>query len=270
MLGGSDRKGPYVHAKVPVVILAGGYGTRMREETEFRPKPMAEIGGRPILWHIMKHFQAYGFREFVVCVGYRGDMIKEYFLNYRALNGDVSVDLRTGQVQYHDEHDESEWRVTVTDTGAETPTGGRVQAAKRYVEDRRCIVTYGDGVANVDLNALMDHHERAGRWATVTTVQPMSRFGVLDEDAEGRVTHFREKPQVEDRVSAGYFVFEPAVFPLIDPAQPLETLPLNRLVERQQLTSFHHDGFWQPMDTYRERRILEDLWRSGEAPWRTW
>lgn len=258
-----------MHSQEPVVILAGGYGTRMREETQFRPKPMAEIGGRPILWHIMKHFSSHGFREFIICVGYRGDMIKEYFLNYHALNGDVTVDLSSGHVDYHDEHDE-DWIVTVTDTGSDTTTGGRVFAARRFTGGRRFIVTYGDGVADVDLSALMEHHVRAGRLATVTTVQPMSRFGVLDDDGAGQVTRFREKPQVEDRVSAGFFVFEPSVVDLIDAQEPLETTPLNRLVEKEQLTSFRHDGFWQPMDTYREWRILEDLWQKDEAPWKTW
>jgi glucose-1-phosphate cytidylyltransferase len=231
---------------------------------------MAEIGGRPILWHIMKHFSTFGFREFIICVGYRGDMIKDYFLNYRALSGDFTVDLSSGHVDFYDEHDEAHWRVTVTDTGAGTTTGGRVRSANRYIDDREFVVTYGDGVADVDLDQLMAHHRERGLLATVTTVRPMSRFGVLDEDESGTITHFREKPQVEDRVSAGFFVFEPEVIDFIDPEQPLETLPLNRLVDRGQLSAYHHDGFWQPMDTYRERRILEELWQKGEAPWKTW
>ena len=254
------------------VILAGGLGTRLREETEFRPKPMVEVGGRPILWHIMKLYAQHGITDFVVCIGYRGDVIKEYFLNYEAWNNDFTITLgKSHEMVFHDEHLESEWTVTVAETGAETETGGRVKAIQRYVEDdERFMVTYGDGVADVDISALLDFHTGHGRTATITTVRPLSRFGLVDLLPDGVVKQFREKPQLDDWVSAGFFVFEQAIFEHLTPDTVLEKEPLEALAKEGQLVAYQHEGFWQPMDTYRESKLLNELWASGRAPWKTW
>jgi glucose-1-phosphate cytidylyltransferase len=253
------------------VLLAGGLGTRMREETEFRPKPMVEIGGRPVLWHIMKLLGQQGIDDFVVCVGYKGEIIKNYFLNYAGLNQDFTVGLgHHSQVTYHDGHDESDWQVTVADTGQSTMTGGRIRLAKRYVEGERFLCTYGDGIADIDLDALVAFHESHGKIATMTTVQPPSRFGVVDLASDGTVQKFREKPQADGWINIGYFIFEPAIFDYLDGDQVLEQDPLNRLAADGQLAAYQHRGFWQPMDTYRESLMLNELWDAGEAPWRTW
>ncbi len=254
-----------------VVLLAGGLGTRLREETEFRPKPMVEIGGKPILWHIMKSFAHFGLREFVVCIGYRGEVIKDYFLNYEARTNDFTVHLGSGhRVEYHDRHNESDWRVTVADTGAETMTGGRVKRVQRFVEGERVIVTYGDGLADVDIHALVRFHESHGRLATVTTIRPLSRFGVMDLEPDGTVLQFREKPLTDEYVNAGFFVFEPQVFDYLDEECILEQAPLEALAREGQLVAYRHEGFWQPMDTYREYTMLNELWSSGQAPWKVW
>jgi glucose-1-phosphate cytidylyltransferase len=251
------------------VILCGGLGTRLREETEFRPKPMVEVGGRPILWHIMKIFSNAGITDFVICIGYRGDVIKEYFLDYEARNNDFTITLgKSHEIVFHDQHLESDWRVTIADTGQETQTGGRVKRVERYVDDDRFIVTYGDGLADIDLAALLDYHESHGKLATITTVRPLSRFGVLDLDDRGLVRQFREKPQVDGWVNAGFFVFQRQVFDYLTEG-PLETEPLERLAEKGELAAYRHHGFWQPMDTYREARLLNDLWDQG-APWKVW
>jgi glucose-1-phosphate cytidylyltransferase len=254
------------------VILAGGLGTRLREETEFRPKPMVEVGGRPILWHIMKLYAHHGITEFVICIGYRGDVIKEYFLNYEAWNNDFTINLgRSHEIVFHDQHLEAEWRVTVAETGAETQTGGRVKAIERYVkDDERFMVTYGDGVADVDVKALLSFHERHAKVATITTVRPLSRFGLVDVRDDGTVDHFREKPQMDDWVSAGFFVFEQEIFRHLTPDSVLEQAPLEALAKEEQLVAYRHEGFWQPMDTYRESKLLNDMWASGAAPWRLW
>lgn len=253
------------------IILAGGLGTRLREETEFRPKPMVEIGDRPILWHIMKHFAEFGITEFVVCIGYRGEVIRDYFLNYEARINDFTVHLgATHEIEYHTNHLESEWRVTVVATGHDTPTGGRVKRVQPYIGNERCIVTYGDGVADLDVRALLSHHERQGLLATVTTVRPPSRFGVLEITDDGRVERFREKPRTDDWVNAGFFVFEPAVFDYLAFDSVLEQEPLEALAKDGQLAAYRHDGFWQPMDTYREFQLLNKLWADGDAPWKVW
>jgi glucose-1-phosphate cytidylyltransferase len=254
-----------------VVILAGGLGTRLREETEFRPKPMVEIGGKPIIWHIMKNFATFGLREFVVAIGYRGDVIKDYFLNYEARTNDFTVHLgnRT-TIEYHGRHTESDWTVTVVDTGADTMTGGRVKGVERFVAGERFMVTYGDGLADVDVGALLAFHEQHGRLATVTTVRPLSRFGVMDLADDGAVQRFREKPVVEDHVNAGFFVFEPAVLEYLHHDSVLEQAPLEKLAADGQLVGYRHDGFWQPMDTYREFTMLNELWAAGDAPWKRW
>lgn len=253
------------------VLLAGGLGTRMREETEYRPKPMVEIGGRPILWHLMKLFAAAGQSSFVVATGYKSDMVKDYFLNYEGRNNDFTVRLGDKhEIEFHGAHDEGDWEVTVAYTGELTQTGGRVQRVGKYLNGERFMCTYGDGLADVNIEALLEFHESHGRMATVTTVQPLSRFGVMDVDTNGIVTQFREKPRVEGWINVGYFVFEPEFLSYLTSDCVLEQEPLMRLAAERELVSFRHEGFWQPMDTYREWKMLTDLWDSGDAPWRTW
>ncbi len=252
------------------VILAGGLGTRLREQTEFRPKPMVEVGGKPILWHIMKIFAHHGITEFVICIGYKGDVIKEYFLDYEARNNDFTITLgKSHDITFHNQHLESDWKVTVADTGDETQTGGRVKRIEQYIDDDRFMVTYGDGLADVDISKLLAFHEEHGKKATLTSVQPLSRFGVLDLDEAGEVEHFREKPQVDGWVNAGFFVFERDVFKYIGEDDVLEQKPLERLAADRELMAYRHEGFWQPMDTYRESKLLNDLWQQG-APWKVW
>lgn len=257
------------------VLLAGGLGTRMREETEFRPKPLVEVGGKPVLWHIMKGFSTYGINDFIVATGYKGELIKEYFLAYEARNNDFTITLgRSNEIVFHDQHLESDWRVTISDTGPDTQTGGRVARIARYVEqDERFIVTYGDGLADVDISKLLAFHEGHGRPATITTVHPLSRFGLVDVRPDCRVEHFREKPQVDDWVSAGYFVFDAAVLHRLvgrGDQLVLEQEPLAELAADGELVAYQHEGFWQPMDTYRESKMLNDMWASGNAPWKVW
>jgi len=255
---------------VKVVLLAGGLGTRLREETEYRPKPMVEIGGRPIIWHIMKNFSHFGLEDFVIAAGYRGEVIKDYFLNFRGRSQDFTVSLSTGDVAYHAAHyDETDWTVTVADTGKDTMTGGRVKRAARYTEGR-FMVTYGDGLADVNIDQLMAFHESHGRLATVTTTRPSTRFGVLDLGPDGVVERFREKPQADGHVNAGFFVFEPEVLEYLDDECVLEREPLERLAADRQLMAYEHTGFWQPMDTFREFQMLNEMWDSGDAPWRLW
>jgi glucose-1-phosphate cytidylyltransferase len=258
---------------VKAVLLAGGLGTRMREETEFRPKPMVEIGGKPVLWHLMKIFGAQGITDFVVCAGYKGEQIKEYFLNYAALTNDFTVRLgRDGGVVFHGDHLERDWTVTVADTGQSTLTAGRVERIEEYVRGERFVVTYGDGLADIDISALLAFHASHGLRATITTVRPLSRFGLVDVDDRQRVTRFREKPQMDDWVSAGFFVFEPEVFDYLRDSDDtmLEQEPLARLAAERQLAAYRHEGFWQPMDTYRESQLLGEMWASGDAPWKVW
>ena len=253
------------------VILAGGLGTRLREETEYRPKPMVEVGGRPIIWHIMKLLAHGGINDFVVCTGYRGDVIRDYFLNYEARMNDFTVHLgQRESIEYHDRHPEGDWKVTIAETGAETMTGGRVKRVERYVAGERVLVTYGDGLADVDIAALVAFHESHGRLATVTTVRPLSRFGVMDLGRDGQVEQFREKPITDDYVNAGFFIFEPEVFSYLDESCVLEQGPLEALARERQLMAYRHDGFWQPMDTYREYTMLNQMWSDDDAPWKVW
>lgn len=255
---------------VRVVLLAGGLGTRMREETEYRPKPMVDIGGRPVLWHIMKLFSHFGLCDFVVAAGYKSEVIKDYFLNYRARTADFTVDLGSeNSISYHGVENHTDWKVTVVDTGPNTQTGGRVKKVEAHV-DGPFIVTYGDGLSNVNIGRLLDFHRAHGRLATVTTVKPLSRFGVMDIGPDGEVQRFREKPQTEDYVNAGFFVFEPAVLDRLTDDCVLEQEPLEGLATDQQLMAYRHDGFWQPMDTYREYTMLNEIWDSGSAPWKVW
>jgi glucose-1-phosphate cytidylyltransferase len=253
------------------VLLAGGLGTRMREETEFRPKPMVEVGGRPVLWHIMKVLGQQEIQDFIVCTGYKSEMIKNYFTNYAAVNHDFTVKLgKDENIKYHGTHDEADWSVTVADTGATTMTGGRIKRIQKYTDGERFICTYGDGIADVDIAALLAFHKSHGKLATVTTVQPTSRFGVLDVEPDGTVNEFKEKPQTEGWINIGYFVFEPGIFDYLEDNSVLEEEPLRRLAEDRQIAAFQHHGFWQPMDTYRESQMLNDMWSAGTAPWRTW
>jgi len=254
------------------VLLAGGLGTRMREETEFRPKPMVEIGGRPVLWHIMKMLGQQQLTDFVICTGYKSEFIKNYFSNYGAMNSDFTVTLGDHSgITYHGAHDESDWTVTVADTGANTMTGGRIKRIQKYVGDEAFLCTYGDGLADIDLEALLAFHKSHGKLATMTAVQPTSRFGVLDLEEDGGVGQFKEKPQVEGWINIGYFIFEPAIFDFLgDDTTVLEQEPLHALSAAGQIAAYRHEGFWQPMDTYREALMLNEMWDENAAPWKNW
>lgn len=254
-----------------VVILAGGLGTRLHEETEFRPKPMVEIGGRPILWHIMKIYAHYGHTDFVICLGYKGDVIRDYFVNYENRNRDFTVTLGSNQIEIHNDHDEKGWNVTLAETGGTTQTAGRIGRIAKYVGQSTFLMTYGDGVADVDIDKLLAFHRRHGKLATVTAVRPSSRFGELSIK-DGTVTAFREKPQVtEGWVNGGFLVFEPGVLDVITRDEDtLEDLILGQLAKRQQLAVYQHEGFWQCMDNMREMLLLNDMWAKGRAPWRIW
>jgi glucose-1-phosphate cytidylyltransferase len=255
---------------VKAVILAGGLGSRLSEETTLRPKPMVEIGGKPILWHIMKIYAAHGIDEFVVCLGYKGYVIKEWFANYALHTSDVTFDLGTGEMDVH--HSTTEpWRVTLVETGEETMTGGRLKRVLPYVGDETFCLTYGDGVSDVDITALIGHHRASGGLATVTAVQPSGRFGAL-EVADGRVSGFLEKPRGDHAwINGGFFVLEPAVGRYIAGDETVwEREPLERLAREGQLVPYYHEGFWHAMDTIRERQELEALWSSGDAPWCVW
>jgi len=250
-----------------VIILAGGFGTRLAEYTESIPKPMVKIGGRPIISHIMQHYAAYGHRDFYLALGYKAQVIKEYFLNYVALNADFTVDLKSGVVKPH-QPDEVDWQVTLVDTGLETMTGGRVKRMKHFIGNETFLLTYGDGLANVDLDALITFHRKHGKLVSVTAVRPKARFGEL-ELTGAQVTNFQEKPQVhEGWINGGYFVIEPGFFELIDNDQTiLERSPLEKAAQMGELVAFQHLGFWQCMDTKRDRDNLETLALSGNPPW---
>lgn len=255
-----------------VVILCGGQGTRLREETEYRPKPLVEVGGKPILWHIMKTYAHHGFREFVLCLGYRGNMIKEYFLNYEAMNNDFTINLgQESRLHFNGAHQEQDFRVTLADTGQETMTGGRIRRIENYVDGDTFLVTYGDGLADVNITELLAFHKSHGKTATVTTVRPQSRFGILDTSDDGQVLAFNEKPQLDGWASAGFLVFNRKLFGYLgDDDCVLEREPLERLAAEGQLMAYRHDGFFFAMDTYREYLYLNELWRSGKAPWQVW
>lgn len=253
------------------VLLAGGLGTRMREETEFRPKPMVEVGGRPVLWHIMKVLGSQGITDFVICTGYKSEYIKNYFYNYGASNLDFTTKLGDqSSTVFHGSHDEFDWTVTVAYTGAETMTGGRIKLVEKYLNGEPFLCTYGDGIADVDIKKLIGFHESHGKTATMTTTQPTSRFGVVDVDQSGAVAQFREKPKVNDWINIGYFVFQPEVFNYLGVDSVLEEEPLRKLASHSQLSAFKHSGFWQPMDTFRESQLLNEIWNSGNAPWKIW
>jgi glucose-1-phosphate cytidylyltransferase len=252
------------------VILAGGLGTRLAEETDSTPKPMVEIGGLPILWHIMKIYAAHGFDEFIVALGYRPEVVKHFFLNYYYLRNDFTIRVGAGNVEVHD-GDRDDWCVHLFDTGVQTQTGGRIKRLHEHLADGPFMLTYGDGVADVDVTKLLDFHRAHGKLATVTAVRPPARFGGLTFDGE-LVSEFTEKPQIgEGWINGGFFVLEPGVLDYIDGDDTIwEREPLERLAEDGQLVAYRHDGFWQPMDTLRDVRLLESLWQSGSPPWKVW
>jgi len=252
------------------VILAGGLGTRISEESHVKPKPMIEIGGRPILWHIMKTYSAYGINDFIICCGYKGYIIKEYFANYFLHMSDVTFDMQNNSMEVH--HKKAEpWKVTLVDTGESTLTGGRLKRVASYLEDDDFCFTYGDGVSDVDVGKLIEFHRESGRLATLTAVQPPGRFGALMLDGD-KVECFEEKPQGDGAwINGGFFVLSPKVLEFIDGDTSVwEQEPLKTLAQQGQLSAFHHKGFWQPMDTLRDKNHLEDLWQSSKAPWKVW
>lgn len=254
------------------VILAGGLGTRISEETHLKPKPMIHIGGKPILWHIMKCYSTYGVNEFVICCGYKGYIIKEYFANYFLHQSDVTIDLASNTLQMH--HSVAEpWRVTLVDTGTHTQTGGRLLRVKEYIDNEPFLLTYGDGVADVDIKALLQAHRRHGKTVTLTAVRPEGRFGILDVTPEGRITNFAEKPRQEHAwINGGFFVCEPKLLEYLQQgdATTLEKEPLSQLAQEGELFCYRHAGFWQCMDTPRDKSQLQSMWESGRVPWQVW
>ena len=251
------------------VLLAGGIGSRIAEETYLKPKPMVEIGGKPVLWHILKIYSSHGVNDFVICLGYRGYLIKEYFANYFLHTSDVTLDLANNAMEVHRRHAEP-WRITLVDTGEATQTGGRLKRIAQFL-DGTFLFTYGDGVSNVDVRQSIEFHRQQGRLATITAVQPAGRFGALDIEGQC-ITRFAEKPPGDGSwVNGGFFILEPGVLDYIDGDHSVwEREPLEHLARDNQLSAFRHDGFWQPMDTLRDKNKLEELWSSGMAPWKTW
>lgn len=256
----------------PVVILCGGLGTRLREETEFRPKPMVPIGDRPILWHIMKIYSHYGFHEFILALGYKGEVIRDYFINYDVMHSDVRVRLGPKTIEILDDGvEERDWEIILVDTGAASMTGGRLRALRSYIGDRTFMVTYGDGVANINIRKLVEFHHVAGKLATVTAVHPASRFGELQVHGDLALS-FQEKPQTNQGwINGGFFVFEPEVLDRISSAETsLEAEPLEALAQDCELAVYRHHGYWQCMDTPRDMQNLNEIWRRGDAPWCVW
>ena len=253
-----------------VAILAGGVGTRLAEETEVRPKPMVEIGGRPILWHILQHYARYGHKDFVIALGYKGDYIKKYMIESAGLDGDLTVDFRSRRVDHHGQRP-ADWRVQLIETGLATATGGRIKRLKQYAGNETFMLTWGDGVSNVDLDKLLEFHRAHGKMATVTAVRPPARFGHLEFNGD-RVESFSEKPQTaEGWINGAFFVLEPGIFEYIEGDETQwEKAPLERLAREGELMAYRHEGFWQCMDTLRDKKLLQELWESGNAPWKTW
>ncbi len=253
------------------VILAGGLGTRLREETEYRPKPMVEIGEKPILWHIMKNLSTQDLNDFIICLGYKAEYIKDFFLNYDVRVNDSTIKIGKGSVVNQlSKSNEENWNITLANTGLHTMTGGRIFKIRDYVNKERFLCTYGDGLADINLKSLLEFHVNHGKIATITAVQPTNRFGALEIDSNNQVRNFTEKPKLEQWINGGFFIFEPEVFEYLNPDSTLEREPLENLAKDNQLMAFHHSGFWQPMDTYRETQELNSLWNSDSAPWKTW
>lgn len=259
-------------ACMKVVILAGGYGTRISEESHLKPKPMIEIGERPILWHIMKIYSSYGFNDFVICLGYKGYTIKEYFAHYFIHESDITFDFRNENERIIHQHSAEPWKVTLVNTGIDTMTGGRVKRIQPYVGNETFMLTYGDGVADINIKELAAYHKTHGKLATVTSTQPSGRFGALNLSENNLVNGFQEKPKGDGAwINAGFFVMEPKVFDYIaDDRTYLEKEPLENLASNEELVAYKHNGFWQPMDTLRDKNHLEELWKSGNAPWKVW
>ncbi len=255
-----------------VVILAGGMGTRISEESHLKPKPMIEIGERPILWHIMKIYSHYGFNEFIICLGYKSNVVKDYFANYFMYESDVTFNFRSGKEIFTHQHFAEKWSVTLVNTGMETQTGGRVKRIQKYVGNEPFLLTYGDGVSDVNILQLIDFHKSHGKYVTVTAAQPLGRFGSLSIRKTGEVAGFVEKPKGDNSwINGGFFVMEPEIFNyLTEDDTYLEQGLLHTLANEHQLLAYRHEGFWQPMDTMRDKSLLEDLWRSGKAPWKVW
>lgn len=252
------------------VILAGGFGTRISEESHLKPKPMIEIGGKPILWHIMKIYSHFGINEFIICLGYKSNIIKDYFINYASYNSDVTFDFKSNSILLHDQTKEN-WKVTLVDTGLDTMTGGRIKRVEKYIDNEVFCLTYGDGLANIDISKLIDHHKKSNLEATVTGVSPPGRYGVIEDD-NGVVNKFSEKTnQTSMLINGGFFVLNPSVLKKIKDDKTIwENEPLESLVKNNQLGVYKHDKFWQSMDTLREKKILEDLWFNKKAPWKLW
>jgi glucose-1-phosphate cytidylyltransferase len=257
---------------VKVAILAGGYGTRICEESDVKPKPMIDIGGKPILWHIMKHYSTFGINEFVILLGYKGYVIKEYFANYFLHNSDVTIDVKNNKLEIHNNSSES-WKITLVDTGLETMTGGRLLRAKKYLDDDTFMLTYGDGLGDVDIEGLLTYHKGHKGTVTITSVQPEGRFGALDINEDNKVTAFLEKPKGDGSwINGGFFVCNPNIFKYLTKgdATIFERLPLESLAKEGELHAFKHTGFWKPMDTLRDKNQLNTMWESGCAPWKKW
>ena len=254
-----------------VVILAGGYGTRIRDVAEDIPKPMIQIGPYPILWHIMKTYAHYGYKDFIICLGYRGQSIKDFFLNYGPYTRDFTISLgKTDDIKYHNEHDESEWKVTLVDTGLQSMTGSRVSRIRNFIKDDNFMLTYGDGVSDINIDLLVEFHKSHKKTLTVTGVRPPGRFGEMVSDTNGKIIEFNEKPQASaGRISGGFFVASSKIFDYLQDDENLvfEQEPMRRLLEDDQLMMYEHNGFWQPMDTNREYQLLNSLYKDGEAPW---
>ena len=253
------------------VILAGGLGTRMREETEFSPKPLVEIGGKPVLWHIMKNLSWQGVNDFIILTGYKGEMIRRYFLDLRALENDFSISYKTGQVEYHSSRGEQEWQVTVLDTGAQTLTAGRLAQARHYINGSPFLLTYGDGLADIDVAKLVDHHSSHGLPFTVSVTSPSNRFGVIRIAPDNvAVTQFLEKPRSEEKINMGYMILQNEIFNYLVADEPLESGPLPRIAREGLLGAYFHEGFFHHMDTIRDQNELESIFRTGTAPWVSW
>lgn len=253
-----------------VVILCGGLGTRLREETEYRPKPMVEIGGKPILWHIMKLYSAHGFSDFILCLGYKQNIIREYFLNYEYMNNDFTINLTSKEkTAYHNTHNEN-WNITFVDTGFDSKKGTRVKRIEPYIKEDRFMLTYGDGVGNINIKELLDYHQRKKKITTFTGVRPVSRFATIELNEEGEVGSWKEKRRIDEYINAGFFVFEKEIFRHLDEDCELEEGPMEHLSKERQVMMYKHEGFWHCMDTYRDYMYLQKLWNSGNPPWKAW